>query len=165
MNLTLDVDMLEINNFFFLETKQNVIIDGTFTKLIYSDSSLVLNGIYIHVPFVPYNIYKNNNKTTFYISPINSTNMNIIGRICDFEYRLMNKFKEHSGGKKRIIYSIQEQLKSLCFKTFREGGYDDMSYTHTLRISGIWETNTAIGLTFRFNSTTQLYPCNVSVES
>ena len=38
------------HQFFFLEPKPNIIIDGTFTKIIYTSEDFTLNGIYIFIP-------------------------------------------------------------------------------------------------------------------
>jgi hypothetical protein len=38
------------NQFFFLEPKPNIIIDGTFAKVIYTHEDFTMNGVYIHIP-------------------------------------------------------------------------------------------------------------------
>lgn len=141
-----------MDNIFFMETKRNVVIDGNFTKLIYSDASVATNGLYIHAPFLPHNNYKNNNRTTFYISPMNPINVYTMDHICDIEDKLLKKFKHHFGCGKCAIYSLRDQLSALCFKTFHEAGVPNNNHTYILRISGIWETASSVGVTFRFNS-------------
>jgi hypothetical protein len=42
--------MFQINHIFFLDTKKNMVIDGKFTKIVYSDSVVSLNGLYIYCP-------------------------------------------------------------------------------------------------------------------
>jgi hypothetical protein len=53
MNLLCDVAMFQPYHVCFLDTKKNMVIDGTFTKIIYSDSVVSLNGLYIHCPLDP----------------------------------------------------------------------------------------------------------------
>lgn len=38
------------SQFFFLEPKPNIIIEGTFSKVIYTHEDFTMNGIYIHIP-------------------------------------------------------------------------------------------------------------------
>lgn len=42
--------MFHANHIFFLDTKKNMVIDGKFTKIVYSDSVVSLNGLYIYCP-------------------------------------------------------------------------------------------------------------------
>lgn len=53
MNLLCDVSMFQPYHVCFLDTKKNMVIEGTFTKIIYSDSVVSLNGLYIHCPLEP----------------------------------------------------------------------------------------------------------------
>ena len=50
MNLLCDVSMFQVNHIFFLDTKKNMVIDGKFTKIVYSDSVVSLNGLYLYCP-------------------------------------------------------------------------------------------------------------------
>ena len=54
MNLACNISDFEIENTFFLDIKQNIIIDGTFTKIIYSTSNVSFNGIYLIFPIKKY---------------------------------------------------------------------------------------------------------------
>lgn len=156
MNIVLNSEKINMNNIFFLDTKRNVIIDGKFTKLIYSDSSVIMNGIYIDTPFFPYTSYRNSNRTTLYISHDNMINVRTMNLIYDIEERLLEKFRHHSKSNKSMVHSIREQLITRCFKTFHEFSTHDINHSYILRISGIWENATSIGVTFRFNSVTDI---------
>jgi len=50
MNLLCDVSIFQVNHIFFLDTKKNMVIDGKFTKIVYSDSVVSLNGLYLYCP-------------------------------------------------------------------------------------------------------------------
>jgi len=50
MNLLCDVSMFQVNHIFFLDTKKNMVIDGKFTKIVYSDAVVSLNGLYMYFP-------------------------------------------------------------------------------------------------------------------
>lgn len=50
MNIILDTKRFSLGNVNFLETKRNMIMDGNFTKLIYSNEWFSMNGIYFYSP-------------------------------------------------------------------------------------------------------------------
>ena len=51
LEITLFVNnQFDIKNIGFLESKKNIIFDGKFTKLIYSDNYLTMNGIFFKFP-------------------------------------------------------------------------------------------------------------------
>jgi hypothetical protein len=152
MNIALDLKHINLENIFFMETKRNVIIDGKFTKLLYSNSVMSTNGIYIHTPLISRNNYKTNNKTTFYISSSDSVNIHIVNNLCRIESRIIDAYGQHSCSRKSPIYSLKEQLNQLCFKTFHEMNMQEGNQTYILRISGIWENETSVGITYRFNT-------------
>jgi hypothetical protein len=52
MNILLDSLNFNIHNVFFLEKKKNTVIDGSFTKLVYSTNYFTMNGLYFTLPFL-----------------------------------------------------------------------------------------------------------------
>jgi hypothetical protein len=48
-HMTIEVKSFNINHVIFLELVQNRIIKGLFSNIIYSDSNVIFNGIYINV--------------------------------------------------------------------------------------------------------------------
>ena len=47
MNLIIKIDDIKLENIFFLDTKENIIMEGNFTKIIYSNEYFMMNGIYL----------------------------------------------------------------------------------------------------------------------
>lgn len=118
MNIVLDINSVDIKNILFLDSKKNIIVNGKFTRLIYSNSLLTMSGLYINFPI---NLqYINNESNLFNISRINNssddyfggldndsqslkniiffnnnnpTNINILKQICELEYKLLNYYK------------------------------------------------------------------------
>ena len=45
MILVFNLNDIIINNLFFTETRKNITMDGTFSKIIYSDENIAMNGI------------------------------------------------------------------------------------------------------------------------
>lgn len=61
MYLLCDIFTFQKNNVFFLDMKKNMVIDGYFTKIIYTDSIISLNGLYFHFPVeISHNLLDNN---------------------------------------------------------------------------------------------------------
>lgn len=54
MNFIVDCSKIDWNHLFVTEKRKNIVIDGYFSKLIYSDEYCIMNGIFIHVGFLEY---------------------------------------------------------------------------------------------------------------
>ena len=50
-NIIYDVDFFQIKNLFLSDTKKNIIMDGKFTKIMYSDDLITTHGIFLKIPF------------------------------------------------------------------------------------------------------------------
>jgi len=116
MNIILDINSIEIKNVSFLESKKNIIVNGKFTRLMYSNSFLTMSGLYISFPINLHNVNNNNDTNIFNIPKTNTlfeetnnelqslknivffninnpNNINIIKQICELEYKLLNYYK------------------------------------------------------------------------
>jgi len=62
-NIVYNIDQISIQNIFLLENKRNIIMDGKFTKIVYSDDLFMTNGIFINVPFLLDHFSMDNNST------------------------------------------------------------------------------------------------------
>ena len=72
MNIIYNIDQFKFHNLFFLDAKRNIIMDGKFTKIVYSDELIIMNGIYLITPFDDFYVENNLNKSILKI------NINII---------------------------------------------------------------------------------------
>jgi len=105
MNYIFDINDFKIENIHFLETKKNIIMDGNFTKITYSDDCLSLNSIYFLFPIEILRTEKLVNKNMIFFnvsSPINKQIIKEIGKIekSILEYyhfiNINNKMEYHS---------------------------------------------------------------------
>jgi hypothetical protein len=48
-----DIGFFQIKDIFLSDTKKNIIMDGKFTKIIYSDELITTHGIFLKIPFYP----------------------------------------------------------------------------------------------------------------
>jgi len=133
------------SNIFFGEPIKNTIIENSiFRRIIYSHPEISFNSINIYFTFKKLTVKKFYNKwrCTFYDYVNKNTLLNIESNILQ-KLRMCNKIP---------IYSITQQIQNNMFKIFSDrmepGEFKD--YTVVLRISGIWESETEYGITYKF---------------
>lgn len=144
MNLVKKINQYNNNNLFFCEPiKNNIMNDGIFTRILYSNENIVLNGIYLLIDI--YDIvcekYYNKYKCSFNIL----NNKDIIDNLKLIEEKILKKYNTT----KIPCYKIYEQAKCGYIKFFSDIGIKQ-SHLFILKISGIWETQQNYGLTYKF---------------
>ncbi len=150
---------------FFLYTKPNLVMDGFFTKILFSNSFCSLNGLFIHFPNVPFvsefdanrgflrfniqhNLYKDWFRKMVFLE----------NAILDFYFstKLIDKNKAK-------VLKLSSFLASGVFKTFllhNNNNVENNSLTSLssnnnnkcrgiCKISGVWEDALHFGLTFK----------------
>jgi Zn-dependent M16 (insulinase) family peptidase len=145
------IEQYNENNIFFCEPiKNNIMNDGNFIRIMYSDNIFTLNGIYLvlNINVVNCEKYFNKFKCTFNIS----TDKDIIDNIKNIEEQILKKYNISN---KIPQYKIYEQLKNGNIKLFNDIG-NKTNGTFILKIAGIWETLNNYGLTYKFIKATCL---------
>lgn len=147
MNLVKNMEQYDDSNIFFSDPIKNKIInDGTFIRILYSTSSMNLNGIYLLVPFTNVICEKYYSK---YICCFNiDTHSYIVNKLKTIEENLLKKYKSY----KTPYCKIYEQLKCGYIKIFDDIG-NQPNCNFILKISGVWETLSNYGLTYKFIKT------------
>lgn len=138
-----------MNNIHFCDSiKNNVIVNGNFTRILYSTNIFTMNGIYLMVPLteVTFEKYYQKYKCIFNIQH----NLKIINSICDIEFQLLQKVSSIIKNK-TPQYQIQEQFKKSHVKIISDTTPNNTN-TFLLKISGIWETETQYGVTYKFSA-------------
>jgi hypothetical protein len=157
MNLAIPISSFRVNHIHFLDSKDNKIIHGTFSSMIYSDKDAIFNGIYLKIPtqyLLPYlkriGIVSQNCKYTKtihqesdFIKELVSIENDIINYYCSFfkcnkiaTKLIQNLFDSASIKISNEIEPIHNERKKKLF--------------NILKISGIWETETNVGITLKF---------------
>jgi hypothetical protein len=137
MNILLDLENVNMSNIFFTETKQNMMFDGVFTKLLYCDDFFTMYGIYINV-FIQ--------QTTANTKPqINSDTYNALVRL---EIDILEAYVKT---KKHVHTNVTYKLAELLRTKFQINNLQNEK-TNCLKISGIWENNQTkeLGISFKF---------------
>lgn len=139
MNLVLDKEDLLLKDIYFYESVKNTVMnDSSFIRIIYSNKDLILNGIYINI-----NLCKDPNQKKCGMSKSDNLNHSIITFIQELEKDLLNKYNSD----KIQSNKMTEQLYYLINK-LNNTNINIINYI--LKISGIWETQSIIGLTYKF---------------
>jgi hypothetical protein len=133
-----DIDYYNNQFLYFSESiKNNVIDNGKFIRVIYSDKNSVINTLYIVTPF---SNLKNTQNNCYSIGIEDNL---LCQKLCDIEYSILNNYS----CSKKIKFKLKEQLNQRYIKIFN---YKDRPNIILIKISGIWEDKDKYGLTFKF---------------
>jgi hypothetical protein len=134
---------------FSKKIKNNILSDGYFYKIYYSDKYFTSNGLLFlfDLKDIKVDNYFNRVKCMF----CSIKNKKILNFIKNLERRIIEDFNFES--KFRPIYRIEEQLKNEYIKIFsdekiKRGKINKIQVL--LKISGIWNNEKECGITFRF---------------
>lgn len=150
MNLIKTIDQYNEDCVYFCEPiKNNIMNEGIFIRIIYSNSLFMLNGIYLSLFINHMNIEKYYNKYKCRFD-VNDYKL-VIDQLKHIEECLLKKVGIVN---KVPQFKLNEQLRYGQLKIF----YDSNSVKNSLnkenafllKISGIWETDVHYGLTFKF---------------
>ena len=162
MKLLLNQKQVKPHSVFFSDRKINMVMEGRFSKIIYSDTFFSLNGIFVTFPLKVKQIIKN----IIYFD--NKTNQDLLYDLCKLEEQLLNDYGSY--------FDIESKSKQMTFKNILMCGqlkfyketnerynprdYHNNSYYKTsensntktnyyVKISGIWETPLQYGITYK----------------
>lgn len=147
-------EMFDIENVYYCKPIRNKIMNGgTFMRIIYSNNLVSINGI--HIAFVIQGkvneVYSN--KYKFNYDNFNDT-PNLINKLQEIEKRLLISCDIPD---KTPCYKLKDQLEQKFFKFFQSSQSTKTNnkqgsnpITFSLKISGIWSTDTTYGITYKF---------------
>jgi hypothetical protein len=145
MNINVPIDKFDINNIFYSEKIKNTVMpDSYFIRIIYSNSLFTLNGVYLKCFFSILNISNHYNKYLCTLEP--GKNNDILNLLQLIEKRILNKFIIPE---KQPIYGLRDTISHNVIKIFSDLHPVDTTF-FILKISGIWESKSEYGLTFKF---------------
>ena len=155
-----------------VQKKKNNIIDGCFSKLIYSTDCFIMNGIFLVIPFickscslVQPNIHEKTlgrdlvsnrehieRKYNVFFYTYDIKNLQYITLLSEIENMIINTYKEINGLTKCNSLVLTNQLYKGFFKIYKDKQYCKCSAErkYMLKISGIWENATEVGITYKF---------------
>ena len=158
MNILLHVNDFNLSNIFFLDKKTNMIMDGVFTKIIFSNHCMSMNGLYIDFPIKNVMTNRIQSKNIIQLDIIN--NKDIIQKICDIEKKVLDYYVQYFSSvseindkriniqNKSIANTLKNQFQNGSIKYYKEYEYLKSGLFY-IKISGIWENQNEIGITFK----------------
>ena len=148
MNIILELYKFNRENIQYLDTKKNIIMNGNFTKIIYSDNNITLNGIYIHCPFSIEQLDNNIQKNIIF----NLNNEPFFNEIVKIENFILDYYKQKNNIAKLPQYLLFNQIINQHIKLYNQNNmlFNNFNTQIVLKISGIWENADYFGLTYKF---------------
>lgn len=144
MNLLLKPDNFKEHYIYFNESIKNTIMDdSSFIRIIYSNPAFTLNGIYFNLNFT-----NDKHLPDFYN---NEHNIQLLDFIKKTETTILTLYNSDKNKVFQIYETIIPHLNKQISHISHFGVTKNKSTNirYILKISGIWETNTNIGLTFK----------------
>ena len=158
MNVILDISKFSTEFLFFLEKKQNIVFDGIFTKIVYSNELFLMNGVYFQFPIKFMKMNENINKIYLSYHIYTKGNLEIVQSFMNLEFMILEQYKKMNNCNKKINNTLSKQLNSGNVKIFNSyrRPTEDMSAVSVnghacfiMKISGVWETNDEVGITYK----------------
>lgn len=156
MNIILPSSNIDTSNISFLDTKKNIIIDGKFTKIVYTDPSFSMNGIYTNFPLQLLKNDKSVNRHFAKFIPNTPVNMQLLREANNLEVKIIEHYKKEHNINKSQLLILFNQLNNGKIKLYNDTSITGPPCTNNtntsiiLKISGIWETANEIGINYKF---------------
>ena len=145
MNIVIRIDQYDDKSIYFCEPiKNNIMNDGNFIRILYTNPQVTLNGVYLFIKLNDVVCEKYYNKYKCNFDVVSHTN--IIDNLKVIEENILKKLDIKE---KTPQFKIYEQIKNGNIKIFNDIG-NKSSSSFILKISGIWETLSNFGLTYKF---------------
>ncbi len=145
MNIVLDTEQFHPQSVFFHDAVKNTVMDDSdFVRICYSNALFSLNGVLLklHIRTSAVEKYFNKYKCSYDVG----ANREEICRVTGIEREILQRLNS----RKRPNYRISEQLHTGNIKLFTDHVESKVPDEYILKISGVWETDTDYGLTYKF---------------
>jgi len=149
MNLVFTIDQYDDDDVYFCDgIKNNIMSEGKFIRILYSNSLLVMNGINLLITLNDVSVEQYYNK---YRCTFNANNhRHVVESIRQIEEDLLKKYQNTvNDSYKKPVYKISDNFRMGNIKLFLDSP-EKLPMTFMLKISGVWETETQYGLTYKF---------------
>lgn len=145
MFIVQNINDIDCHNIYFSESiKNTVLLNGKFYRILYSTSLYILNTIILNIKLHNVTIEQSFNK--YKCSYPIEKNSSYIRQLEHLEKKILDKIET----KKNRIYNITTQMNSGMIKLFTNTNEIKNKLEVVLKISGIWETEREIGITYKF---------------
>jgi len=140
MFLLLQPNDFNIKNIYFLEKKSNKLMEGFFTKIIFTNSFMTMNGIFLKLVIQKSPLIQ---KTSYFLQFDPNCHKEVINRLSIIEKQLLLYYITFYNIQKTPVYNLKNQLQNGSVKYYRpfykEDTYKIQSTvdSYYIKISGI----------------------------
>ena len=153
MSILQELHDYDIENVYFCDSiKNNIMSNGNFIRILYCMPNFTMNGVHLHIHLkdIVYEKYYQKYKCFFDVEYY----ANLVNSIHNIETEILNKLPENN--KKTPQHKITEQLQCGFLKIFSDSPPNGNNADFMLKISGVWETESNYGLTYKFMKMSRL---------
>jgi hypothetical protein len=157
MEVSIPLNKINIQNIYFTDKKKNIIVDGYFIKILYSTNIFEMNGLYILFELEKkeqsWTQIPNRTRRMYSFNISSKENMDSIEQLCKIEHNIIKQYIINNCPSKTPSYILRNQLQSGCIKyhsEYKDAGKTSDKIKSVLKISGVWESNTNVGITMKF---------------
>ena len=148
MNIVLHKHQFNVESVNLLKKKTNTIIDGVFTKFIYSNEYFIMNGLYLEFPIYNMACHSDSKYLNITYQPYEKENLSWLHYFTNIEIQILDYYNKVNNICKQNVGILSKKLYSGNIKKCINNHYI-LNNTITIKISGIWETDTEIGLAIK----------------
>jgi len=149
--LVLELHDYNPKRFYYLEPKKNLVMNGIFTKLIYTDSFFTMNEVFFCFPvqYTYIDYPQENDQYTVYFDKTQVQNASSLEKINKLETEILLNYAMFTNCRKESCRSLVNKLEQGFFKIRKTEvhGVGTPPKHFLLKISGIWEGDSKYGLT------------------
>ena len=148
--LIMDLQNYEPQYFYFLDRQKNLLLEGTFTKIIYTHMHFTMNSLYFRFPICYEYIENCKDKCYVHFDAENIQNRLILNTIFKLETQILLQYANYTGHKKSSNMSLYKHLLKGKFRILEKPYSSLENYQYILKISGVWETKSEFGITYKW---------------
>lgn len=149
MNFVIDNHNFHINNLGLMEYKKNIVLEGYFTKVTYLSEWNTMSCLLFFLPLEPKLILNENNTLGIKFDAYSPNNFNIVKYFSSLEDDLLNYYLEYHKKKLKKCNLLNKQLFNGFIKINVSNRFNQRPTKYIIKISGIWETKSEVGITYK----------------
>lgn len=149
MNFIIDNPNFHMKNITLAESKKNIVLEGYFTKLNYLSKWCTMSSLLFYLRIEPKHILNENNNIGVKFDAYSSSNLNIVKFFSQLEQQLLDYYIQYQQRPFKKSNLLNKQLFNGFIKINSSSKQFERSRKFIIKISGIWETKTEVGITYK----------------
>ena len=149
MNFIIDNHNFHMRNIALMENKKNIVLEGFFSKISYLTQWNTMSCLLFFLPLEPKLILNENNTLGIKFDAYSPNNLKIIKYFTNLEDKLLNYYLGYHQKDLKKCNLLNKQLFNGFIKINTSGRCNQKYKKYVIKISGIWETKTEVGITYK----------------